>query len=144
MDQQHYKSHILKNIVLAIVYGLLYCGLEILFRGRTHWTMACLGAVCGVAIGELNSHLPWDISLLAQGIIGSVIVTVLEFITGLIVNVWLCWDVWDYSDLPFNIMGQICLPFSILWVGVSIIVVVLDDWLRYWWWGEDKPHYRII
>jgi len=81
---------------------------------------------------------------LAQGIIGSVIVTVLEFITGLIVNVWLCWDVWDYSDLPFNIMGQICLPFSILWVGVSIIVVVLDDWLRYWWWGEDKPHYRII
>lgn len=44
-----------------------------------------------------------------------VLTTVLEFITGYILekvfhNKW-----WDYSDKPFNIKGYICLKFSILW-----------------------------
>ena len=76
--------------------------------------------------------------------IGSAIVTALEFATGCIVNLWLGWDVWDYSNLPFNILGQICLPFSLLWVVVSVAAVVLDDWLRYRWFGEDKPHYTLF
>ena len=52
--------------------------------------------------------------------------------------------VWDYSGMPLNYKGQICLPFSILWIFVSIAAVVLDDWLRYWLFGEERPHYTLF
>ena len=76
--------------------------------------------------------------------IGAVVVTVLEFITGLVVNVWLGLNVWDYSDMPLNILGQICLPFSIAWIALSAIAIVLDDYLRYWLFKEEKPRYKLI
>ena len=76
-------------------------------------------------------------------LIGSCIATVIEFISGLIINVWLGLDVWDYSNLPLNVMGQICLPFSIIWFFMSLLCIVLDDYLRYWFFGEEKPHYSI-
>ena len=52
--------------------------------------------------------------------------------------------VWDYTDMPFNLMGQICLPFSAAWIVVSAAAILLDDWLRWQLYGEDKPHYRWI
>ena len=86
-----------------------------------------------------------DKALALQGVVGSLcIVTPLEFVTGCIVNLWLGWNVWDYSNIPFNVMGQICLPFSALWVVVSAAAVVLDDWLRYIWFDEERPHYTLF
>ena len=133
----------LKHEVLAAAGGSIYVLLELVLRGRSHWTMFLLGGLCFVLIGLLNEVIPWEMPLPLQGVIGSAIVTALEFATGCIVNLWLGWDVWDYSNLPFNILGQICLPFSLLWVVVSVAAVVLDDWLRYRWFGEDKPHYTL-
>ena len=52
--------------------------------------------------------------------------------------------VWDYSGMLLNYKGQICLPFSILWIFVSVAAVVLDDWLRYWLFGEERPHYTLF
>ena len=134
----------LKHAVLAAVGGSVYVLLELVLRGRSHWTMFLLGGLCFVLIGLINEVIPWETPLLLQGVIGSAIVTALEFATGCIVNLWLGWGVWDYSNLPFNLLGQICLPFSLLWVVVSIAAVVLDDWLRYRWFGEDKPHYTLF
>lgn len=89
-------------------------------------------------LGELNEGLlEWDTPLILQGIIGSAIVTGAELATGMILNVWLGLGVWDYSGMPLNYKGQICLPFSILWIFVSIAAVVLDDWLRYWLFGRS-------
>ena len=59
-------------------------------------------------------------------------------------HVWLGLGVWDYSGMLLNYKGQICLPFSILWIFVSIAAVVLDDWLRYWLFGEERPHYTLF
>ena len=46
-----------------------------------------------------------------QSILGAIIITIFEFIVGVIVNIILKWNVWNYATVPFNIMGQICLPF---------------------------------
>ena len=124
--------------------GFIYALIEIMFRGHTHWTMMILGGVCFIAIGLINEFLSWDIPLIAQGIIGSVAITSLEFITGCIVNLKLGWNVWDYSDVLFNVKGQICLPFSVLWVFISVAAIILDDYLRYWIFHEEKPHYTIV
>ena len=136
---------IAKETALAVCGGCLYVILELLWRGRSHWTMFILGGVCFVLIGAINELLPWGMPLALQGVVGSLcIVTPLEFVTGCIVNLWLGWNVWDYSNIPFNVMGQICLPFSALWVVVSAAAVVLDDWLRYIWFDEERPHYTLF
>lgn len=63
---------------------------------------------------------------------------------GLVLNICLGMAVWDYSTLPGNLWGQICLPFSALWALLAGFAVVLDDWLRYWMFGEDRPHYVLF
>ena len=136
---------IAKGTVLAVCGGCLYVILELLWRGHSHWTMFLLGGVCFVLIGLLNEVIPWEMPLVLQGVMGSAaIVTPLEFATGCIVNLWLGWGVWDYSDLPFNLAGQISLPSSLLWIVVSIAAAILDDWIRWRWFGEEKPHYTLI
>lgn len=133
-----------KHLTLATIGGLLYVLLELFWRGRSHWTMFALGGLCFVALGLINEVLPWEMALWRQILLGACIVTALEFLTGCIVNLWLGWDVWDYSNLPCNILGQICLQYCLLWLPVSLIGIVLDDWLRYRWFGEKRPHYKIV
>lgn len=131
-----------KYLVLWTVGGLLYIMLELLWRGHSHWTMFALGGICFICLGLINEILPWDMPIWQQIWIGACIITELEFLTGCIVNLWLCWDVWNYGNIPGNVLGQICLPYFILWLPVSLTGIVLDDWLRYWFWGEERPHYR--
>jgi uncharacterized membrane protein len=134
----------LKRLFLFAAGGLLYNLLELFYRGWTHWTMFFLGGLCFTVLGLINEVIPWDMSLWQQVIIGSCIITALEFVTGCIVNLWLGWGVWDYSGMSGNVLGQICPQFLGLWLLVSLAGIVLDDWLRYWLFGEDKPHYRLF
>lgn len=130
-----------KAAILFVVGGLIYMLIEVLFRGYTHWTMGIVGGLCFVIIGGINNWLPWELPIWVQGLIGMAVVTVIEFISGLILNVWLKMDIWDYSDMPLNLLGQICVPFMAAWFFVSLAAIVLDDYLRYWLFKEEKPHY---
>lgn len=134
---------ILKHIVLFFIGGIIYYLIEILWRGYSHISMVFCGGLCFILIGIVNELIPWDIKLWKQMLIGSVIVTVVEFFTGCIVNLWMGLKVWDYSNLPFNILGQICLPFCVAWFFISLLAIVIDDYLRYWLFNEEKPHYNI-
>lgn len=133
-----------KYLFLFGIGGFIYALIEVLFRGYTHWTMMILGGICFISIGLINEFLSWDTPLIAQGVLGGIIITCLEFITGYIVNIQLGWNIWDYSGILFNIKGQICLPFSILWVFISLVAIILDDYLRYWIFNEEKPHYILV
>ncbi len=137
-------KRIIKSFILMLIGGSIYYSLEVLFRGHSHWTMALLGGLCFICIGAINIFFSWDMPLWKQVLIGAVIITVIEFIAGLILNIWLKLNIWDYSNMPLNVMGQICLPFMALWFFLSIVAVILDDYLRYWLFGEEKPRYRIL
>ena len=126
----HDKQIVLKNIlfhcIVAVFGGFVYMGVELLWRGHTHWTMGVLGGICFVLIGlldEVQEHPP----ILKQMFQGAVIVTALEFVFGLILNVWLKLGIWDYSNLPFNIMGQICLQFFVAWFFLSYLAIKLEN-----------------
>lgn len=120
------------EIFMFLLGGRLYTWLELLCRGRTHWTMFLLGGICFMIMGLLNEYaIPWHWCLLRQAVVSACIITVFEFLTGCIVNLWLGWDVWDYSDLPFNLFGQVCLQFSVLWIFLSGAGIIFDDWIRY-------------
>ena len=133
-----------KYLFLFITGGTIYGMIEMLSRGYTHWTMGVLGGICFICLGLINELLSWKTPLVLQMLIGSTIITILEFITGCIVNLWLDWNIWDYSDLPYNLLGQISLFSSIGWIGLSLVGIVLDDYIRWKWFGEDKPKYKLI
>lgn len=141
---QRYKKTTLKYLILGWFGGSTYCSLEVIFRGRSHWTMVVLAALIFLVIGSINEIFPWKMSLAKQGVYGACIVTALEFITGCIVNLWLRWNVWDYSNMPLNLLGQICLPFSLLWILLSIVAIIIDDYLRYLMFDEEIPHYYLF
>ena len=134
----------LKYIFLFAAGGLLYNILELVYRGWTHWTMFFLGGVCFICLGLINEVIPWEMPLWQQVLTGACIITVLEFVTGCIVNLGLGWNVWNYSSMPGNIMGQICPQYFVLWMPVSLAGIVLDDWIRYWRYDEKRPQYRIF
>lgn len=138
---------VLKVGSLFTIGGMIYLLVEIVWRSvrngtPTHWTMFLLGGLCFVAIGAINEYLPWEAPFWLQAIIGTAIVLTLEFIFGYVLNILLGLNIWDYSNLPFNILGQICLPFAFAWILLSAIAIILDDYLRYWFFGEEKPHYH--
>ena len=88
--------------------------------------------------------MKWTEPLWIQVIRSVVFVTSLEFITGIIVNKWLHLEVWDYSDQPFQLWGQICVPFMILFSGLIVIGILLGGTLTYWIYGERKPDFHIL
>ena len=136
-------KQISKYSFLFDVGGLLYILIELIWRGYSHWTMFVLGGICFIFLGLINEVLPWQMPLWQQILIGAVVITVLEFLTGCIVNLWLGWGVWDYSGMPGNFLGQICLQYMLLWMPVSLIGIVLDDWIRYRTFGEQRPRYNV-
>lgn len=123
------KNFILKEFIIFIIFGLMYVTIELLYRGHTHYSMFIVGGICGVLIGLINDNTP-DMPLLPQCVLGAVIITVIELLTGLFLNVYLGLNVWDYSNQPFNFMGQICPQFCIIWCILSILVIRIDDWLK--------------
>ena len=86
--------------------GLGYGGLELLWRGRTHWSMLLCGGVCAVLIyliaGRERTVLWRRWTLCAAA------VTTVEYFTGVLVNLRLGWNIWNYADWPLNVLGQIC------------------------------------
>lgn len=133
-----------KYLFLFFVGGSAYYCLEILTRGFSHFSMFICGGLCFIGCGLLNEFIGIKMSLISQMVLSAGIITLLEFITGCIVNLWLGWHVWDYSRLPYNFKGQICLQFSIVWFFLSLIAIFLDDYLRYKLFDEEKPHYKIL
>ena len=132
---------IIEALILMIIGGFLYVFLETLWRGYSHWAMIFVGGLAFLSVGAINEIVPWNMPLYQQMAIGSLVITGIEFISGCILNLWLKMNVWDYSNLPFNIKGQICLPFTILWFFLSLVAIVLDDYLRWKLFGEEKPNY---
>ena len=108
-----------KQTVLFYMGGSAYMTLEFLWRGKSHYSMFLLGGVCFLIIGRLGRKLPLAVRL----ILNSGVITTLELVTGLIVN--RNYSVWDYRTAPFNFLGQICLPFSLLWIPVSLLGLLI-------------------
>lgn len=106
----------LKKTALFCLGGGAYVGLELLWRGRSHWSMFAAGGLCFLLIGEMGKLWP-KLPLPVRMAAGAGIITLVELATGLLVNQ--NYQVWDYRQIPGNFLGQICPAFTALWVPVS-------------------------
>jgi len=137
-------NNIMKYIFLFITGGFTYGMVEDISRGYSHISMFVAGGICFILIGLINEVFSWRMALISQMVISSLIVTVVEFVTGLIVNIWLKLNIWDYTPLPYDLMGQVCLLFTVIWFFLSVFAILLDDYLRYFILKEEKPRYKIF
>lgn len=137
------KQSIMKYLFLFWFGGSFYVTLEVLYRSKSHVSMFLLAGIVFIFLGMMNKIWGWEFPLVYQILIGTAFATVAEFITGCIVNLWLGLNVWDYSGLPFNICGQVSLYFTLLWIPITLLAIVLDDVIRWKFFNEENPRYWI-
>lgn len=112
---------------LFIIGGIGYALIEIFARGYTHPSMAIAGGLSLISIDFINSRFNHK-SILLRGLLCSIAITGIELFIGIWVNLILHLGVWNYSKEAFNFMGQICPLYSLIWFGISIVVI----------WGIEK------
>ena len=123
------KLRLEKDSAIFSIGAVSYSLIEILWRHYTHWTMAITGGLCFVILFRLFNKMR-RISMIKKCAIGSGVITSVEFAVGCIVNIGFKMNVWDYSAMPLNLFGQICIVYSFLWGLLSIPIVFLSDKLR--------------
>ena len=99
------------EIAVFVLGAGAYGAMEILFRGYTHWTMLITGGACVLTMYYMQE---WILSqpVVLGALAGAMIITTYEFFVGVLVNLKLSWNVWDYSAMPGNVLGQICPEFT--------------------------------
>lgn len=129
-----------KDLILIFIMGSIYMILEGLWHGWTHISMLVVGGISAFFIGKLNEgHGFSNRRMWEQCLIGTFIILVLEFVSGVILNIWLQFEIWDYSNIWGNILGQICIPYAVIWFLLVPFNIYVDDYLRYKFFGEKKP-----
>ena len=114
---------------LFLIGGIGYPLLEILWRGYTHPSMGVVGGLCLITIYFINMKLrKWSISF--RAFCCTLAITFIEFISGVLLNIVFRLGVWDYSGRILNVMGQICLPYSILWFLLSFGVIYVIEFFK--------------
>lgn len=99
----------------AITGAVGYPALEFLWRGRSHWSMAIAGGMASCLIKKISRM---KMGRGTKAFLCAMGITALEYGTGSLVNK--SYEVWDYREMPANIKGQICLPYTAIWYGLSL------------------------
>ena len=113
----------LKYLILLSVGGLIYVAVELIWRGYSHWSMGIVGGLGFIFIGLINELFTYNMPLWKQCGIAMLTITVLEFMSGCVLNIWLGWNVWNYTTL--DILGQVSIPAMIGWFLLSALFLCL-------------------
>lgn len=118
-----------KNALFFVIGGVGYGIIELLWRGRTHWAMLVAGGICFICFSDIAERFKGR-SLWFKAAVSAVVVTAVELVFGVFFNMILHEDIWDYSRMPFNLWGQICPLFSLLWGILGLAFIPLADRLN--------------
>lgn len=135
---------VLKSLSVFTFGGLCYGILEILWRGSTHISMFLVGGLCFLLITATDISRFLGDSLLLEAPVCAMIVTAVELASGIMINLRMGLGVWDYSSIPLNFMGQICLPFSLIWLGLSVPAILVSRLLRHFVFEDELPELRLL
>lgn len=144
---KYYLYRIYCTVAIFLFSGSVYYAMEIVFKKshKSHWTMFILAGLAGaIFIDGLNNLFSYEMDFLLQIFICSTSITIGELIVGLIWNQ--DYSIWNYTNMPFNYMGQICLPFYFLWMLLSAIFIPFLDyieWKVFDYKPEMPPYYKI-
>ena len=145
-------KNILRRLVLFYVGFSTYITIEVLFHSRMRmfemgWSYIAsgiMGAAAFMILDMFNNNISWDIELQYQMIVSGIVVTLIEFLVGIVSVFVFHVHMWDYSNLKFNLYGVICPQFFIFWVLLSAIAILLADVINYYVFNEGPRPYYII
>lgn len=115
-----------KYAIFFVIGGAGYALIELIWRGRTHWSMVLAGGICFVIFSLIAEKFKGK-PLFFKAILASLAVTAVELIFGIVFNILLGMQVWDYSRVPFNFLGQICLLFSLIWAVLAMVFLPIAE-----------------
>ena len=118
-----------KQSVLFYLGGGAYMLRDVAYRGWSHGSMFLAGGSCFLLLGRIQQTRP-RLRLPARMALGAAVITAVELLTGLLVNRQ--YQVWAYRRVPGNFHGQVCLPFTLLWIPVSLAAFLLYDRCEGW------------
>ena len=119
-----------KEGAIFLAGSCAYPTLEMAWRGHTHSSMAIAGGLCLWLIDRVCCGALGGKSLFLRCLAGSGLITGVELAAGIVVNQIFGLGVWDYSQMPLNLMGQVCLPYSVLWFGLTLPAMALCQLCR--------------
>lgn len=115
-----------KSFAVVFAVGAVgYSAIELMWRGHTHWSMSLAGGLCFSLITAIEKKFP-DIRRLYKCIMGSIAITAVEFGFGVVFNMMLGKNVWDYSGIKFNLLGQVCLLYTVLWGFLTALALPIS------------------
>ena len=117
-------------LLMFVCGGFLYVSLELLWRHHSHWSMFFVGGLCVALIDGINEKLKRGTPLWVRCTLGAAVITAVEFLSGCVLNLWAKWNVWDYSALCPNLMGQVCLLYTVFWFFLSAPTLWFTRFLR--------------
>lgn len=143
---------LLRKLVLFYIGFSTYITIEVLFHskirlfemGWSYIASGMMGAAAFMILDMFNNKVSWDIELQYQMIVGGVVVTLIEFLVGIISVFVFHVHMWDYSNLKYNLYGIICPQFFIFWVLLSAVAILLADIINYYVFAEGPRPYYII
>lgn len=138
-------KQIVKQLTIFVIIGFTYYGIEIAVRGKSDISMIICAGVIGVIVGALNDFFSYDMLIQVQLSIGAIVATVCEGITGLIlVAIYGFNPVWDYSGLWGTFFcGQCNIWFSLIWIGLVFVAILIADGIDYYLFDGDRPYYKV-
>lgn len=122
---------VLHYVLLFFIYACLGWGCEVAFAAFKHGEFVnrgfLNGPLCPIygfgVVGVVLALMPVkdDLWLLYLG--SFLLTTLIEFVAGLALERIFHARWWDYSNTPLNIMGYVCLPFSLVWGAACLVIV---------------------
>ena len=131
--------------VIFVTSGLIYIMLELLWRGRTHWTMFLCAGLCGLVMANINNNwLEFDTDFRIQVFVSALMCSTFEFFFGIIFNG--DFSIWDYRGMwgTIHALGdQVNVIFFGIWIIISVFGLPLLDWIQWKLEVAEEPYYRI-
>lgn len=137
---------LLKNILLFSIGYCLYLAMEVTYRGYTYRLMGIVGGLALIVLSSLSSGIMKGYQLPLQMMVGALIITSFELISGVFALYVLHIRMWDYSNQWMSSFSNLICPlFTLLWFFLSGLGILFTDiWDYYVMWGDRRPEYRIL
>ena len=137
-----------KTLYWFFLYGFIGWGVEVVYAAVKTHALVNRGFLCGPicpiygfgVVGVALALRPVMDSLPLL-FLGSVVITsLIEFVTGVFLERIFHQKWWDYSGMPLNIMGYVCLLFSLIWgVACTVIMKLVYPPIEHLVYGLPKP-----
>ena len=138
-----FKRIILKNTILFLIGFCVYITIEVLYRGFSYPLMGLCAGIAIVILDKINDLISWNVDVLWQCLFGALLITLMELIIGKMFIAGYLPVMWDYSSVPLNYQGIVCVPFSVVWMALSFVAIIVADAINYYVFKEKPvPYYK--